>query len=879
MGKKKKYYTVSIIVLVVLILSSNCLAGVAYIQDVGKVKMESAVQVPVEFQVKRLTKFDAILLSQNGKIYYPLVTLYNLLKIKIDVSNNYTKLTGFIENPKDQYEIDLSKNSCKRKNINIKLSDEDYLVEGNEIYFTGDFILKFFDFEFKYDPKKLIVKFEPKIKLPAIAKYERAKRREFLIKNDFIPEADKEIGRTTQLFGGARLYGDITSYSKRWKYDRHNYNGDLSMSILGGNFDTRIRGSVQNKILKGEKTTIMNEDWFFLYQYPFFNQAYLRQINIGDMTSTSKLPFMIRGFEVTNRPAGRYIVQSTVPLSLKINANDEMEYYLRGHLNSYYIPLSDTTVKISNELTYGYNDLEAVSYDNWGERRSNLYRYVVPAKMIPVHEFQYSLMGGRRRNANNQLYGNLNFSFGASSNITLGTGVEYIENDKVKNEVYPFSSAIVRIAGPLIGDFSFSPFSISAATVTYYTPNQGQISINQTFYSRNKLFNPYLAKYETIFSFYFPVYFNSSSLYLNTTLGQRKYEALKNTFLEASTGFNFADFQLLFSSSLSWQKSDLQNNVKTVWNTTSNVAFRAPADLVFRSSLVFNHLRNNVQSIQAGFGRPLIKNMSFDIFANRLFNPTYTYIGFSLTYYPSFLSARVTGYKDTYGYNYNHFFASAVNVSSNFKNIIFDNQRRRDRGYILITPFLDRNNNLIKDNDEEILGDLRIKSRSKYFAAPNRKVSNGTLVFNADAYQSYICEVDENTIPNPLWIKKYKGISVLAEPGIVKTVYYPVTIGGIIRGVVSAGDTSSPNLLPGIKVILTEISGEVKSTESVFRKVITTFSNGEFEFLTVPPGDYQISLDSSQLLELGFKVKNINRRIKVESRPDGDLIVITFNLE
>jgi hypothetical protein len=90
-----------------------------------------------------------------------------------------------------------------------------------------------------------------------------------------------------------------------------------------------------------------------------------------------------------------------------------------------------------------------------------------------------------------------------------------------------------------------------------------------------------------------------------------------------------------------------------------------------------------------------------------------------------------------------------------------------------------------------------------------------------------------------------------------------------VRGSVTLSD-SVKTPLEGISIILS-VKKENGDRTTVLRKVIT-FSTGEFEFDLLPPGNYIIQIDPSQLQLYNFTSQPTRRDVVVRSVPDGDIV-------
>jgi hypothetical protein len=139
----------------------------------------------------------------------------------------------------------------------------------------------------------------------------------------------------------------------------------------------------------------------------------------------------------------------------------------------------------------------------------------------------------------------------------------------------------------------------------------------------------------------------------------------------------------------------------------------------------------------------------------------------------------------------------------------------------------------------------------------------GTLA--ALPYQTYSVYIDRQRLENPLWIPSYNAISVVTEPNYVRSLDFPIVVGGSIRGFVEREIGTGRQPLENITLRLVSITD---GTE----KSVTTFSSGEYEFVAVRPGKYRLSLVEGELRSRDLRIDIAAREVEIKASADGDII-------
>lgn len=190
----------------------------------------------------------------------------------------------------------------------------------------------------------------------------------------------------------------------------------------------------------------------------------------------------------------------------------------------------------------------------------------------------------------------------------------------------------------------------------------------------------------------------------------------------------------------------------------------------------------------------------------------------------------------------------SVTLSTRF-GLLRDPQRDRIRmfdrsvtshGGISAFVFLDRDGNNIFDGDDEPLSGIVVQTPQ----------NGGRMVTGDDGYallnrlgamRLTDVYVDPESLPDPLWVSAFAGLSVLPREGHVRQVTFPIHQAGEIDGTVYLERNGAPlRPLRGVTLRLIPVDGgkEIR---------VTSEPDGFYLFSRIPPGRYYLDVDDATL--------------------------------
>ncbi|MBI4810201.1 MAG: hypothetical protein HY800_01910, partial [Ignavibacteriales bacterium] len=377
-------------------------------------------RIPVELRVAGIGNTGIEVIVVDTTLYLPAITVLSFIGIKNSYSPEELKIEGFYKTTSAPYEINCSALEARLKKIRVQLTSFDYLIEDGELFLRMEFIKNFFELEFRYNKRRLVIELSRVADLPKVKYVERQKRIEHIeARKIVLPQPDVTLERTFSIYDGGRLSWNVFNrYSKR-RTPSHHYNLNFGSGLLGGDLYMRLYG------IERERKPF--QQFRTQWRVPIFEQPLIRQITIGDVTTGGIESRLVRGVEITNRPFQQRYLFGYEDYDGYFNPNIDVE--LKNTQADYEYSKTDTSGKyyFNVPIYYGQGILDIKSYDPWGFQESERYRMNVPYTLIPPGTAEYSIVGGKTKYTLKRYSSTANVQWGVTSNLTIGSSIDYID--------------------------------------------------------------------------------------------------------------------------------------------------------------------------------------------------------------------------------------------------------------------------------------------------------------------------------------------------------------------------------------------------------------------------------------------------------------------
>lgn len=836
---------------------------------------KSIQYIPVEFYEKRLGKAEVEIILKDNKAYIPFSQLCNLLRIKIEISPDKNIFSGYLIDPDSVYSVSTKNKIATYRNKKIEYNDVDVIITEKDYYFVEEFYHELFGLQFKYDDKKLQINLKSKLSFPELRQRRRQKAFQREISREQI-QPSMDYGRSPSVFHLGKLNYVLTTTKLERKDLLHKYNFNFGGQLLWGDFETSVKGVFQKPIRE--------RDIYGQIRYPFFNSKIINQIIIGDIRKKSFIGGSILGVDVSNIPAERRIRFGEASIVTKVPESSEYYSSNRNTKPVYFYTQKETTITQKIPLYFGINEFTGRNYDWFGVENKYVDYFVIPPGLIPPGKIDYRLTLGKMRRHLYPVYSSADIQYGATDRISLGAGIEYSNVKNNKTKIFPYTYSTVRFFNNIYGTLEFSPFILSQMSLTMQTYDHKIINFQYNFRQSSPLFNPRGIKNTMNIYTQYPILFK----YGNINIGGRYTNNILRDGTESNYTFNFASAMRNISATYSLNQNYSKYNFKyrifrqdayfdtSVSNITRNLystvdfAIRATSYSVITTGGMYNHYENKLNFIRLGLVFPIFSAVTFSFVAERNFLTRDLLAVVNINIRPKFFNSNTTAMKNKSGYYLSERLSGEILASTQTFDVMFQNKTHDRQGYFMTSAFLDTNRNGKRDKGEYFLKDVNFTlGRKEGFGdAFTKKYDNYRSISYGEYYRDYMVSVKPHTLEDPLFVPLYDRINIKAEPNIIKSIEIPIVTGGIVNGSVTGADG---NPVSGVMVIL---QGPKK-----LKKTTYTGSNGEYEFSTIPPGDYAVNIDEEILKQSRLVSEPFHEIIVITGEPGQDFITVDFMLK
>jgi len=202
-------------------------------------------------------------------------------------------------------------------------------------------------------------------------------------------------------------------------------------------------------------------------------------------------------------------------------------------------------------------------------------------------------------------------------------------------------------------------------------------------------------------------------------------------------------------------------------------------------------------------------------------------------------------------------------LDSNTGYVMASNRTAMSRAALTIIPFLDYNNNGIKDPMEPPVPGMKLKNT---FGNPTYNEDETILrITELQPYIDMVLEIDPVSLDNIAWRITNPKIKIHTIPNQFQEIHVPVEVMGEVAGMVYFKDDSGTSGQGRIIVNILDTNGNVAAR-------VLSEGDGYFTYLGLKPGTYTAEIDREQLSNLGYSVTSENTTFEILVDQYGDIV-------
>jgi hypothetical protein len=806
--------------------------------------------------------------------YLSITDVFNFLKIKNQPSENNDSISGFFISQDAVFLIDKKKHRIQFRDKVFNVGPDDLVKLETGLYLRTDYFDKVFDLNCQFNFRSLSVNVVSKVELPAIREMRQQAMYRNLNKLKGNIQADTTIGRSKALFKFGMADWSLVSTQRLRNVNDTWFNLTMGGTFAGGEATVSLNYNnyARQQLLPTHPDSNIVRPFDQRQQYyrlRFVNneRPWLRQVIAGKIftPTISSLFAPVVGVQITNAPTTYRRSYGTYTLSNFTDPGWTVELYINNALVDYTVADAAGFYTFQVPLVYGNSQVRLRFYGPWGEERSQEENINIPFNFLPKNEFEYTASAGVAEDTSNSKLGRVQVNYGATRNITVGAGVEYLSSIRGANTL-PFATTSMRIAANLLFSGEYTHGVRARGILSYRSRTNLQAELNYTKYKKGQtaiIYN-WLEERKAIISK--PFMTKNFSLFTRLTLNQIILPGSYYT----TTEWLMSGAIYKVGTSLSTYAIFIKDENPFVYSNLA-LTFRIPGNIMLTPQAQYEYNSNRFMAVRCEAGKYLFKNGYLNVSYEKNYRNGITNYGIGLRYDFSFAQIGFSVWRNN---------NLTTLVESARGSIIHDgksgysgtnNRSSVGSGGVVFVPFLDLNNNERHDAEEPRVDGLQLKYNGGRMIRSLRDTS--IAILDMEPYAAYLFELESKGFENVSWQIRKPAIKIMIEPNQLRRIDVPVSVLGEVSGIVYLKEDSLLKEQGGIKIC-------IYKQDSTLVKCILTESDGYFNYMGLAPGDYVIQPDPEQMKKLKLKALQPAYDLHISTRKEGDVIDdIEFVLE
>lgn len=813
-----------------------------------------------------------------GNFYLPLTALLDLFAVNYELSSSSLSVSGYYMKEDDRYLLDFTGRIASFKSETFKMDVNDFLIKEVDFFVHPKILESLFGLKLKTDLSRLTLTLETSDELPVIARHKRRLKKN--LKDSYagsssISYYELHADRQLKVLEGA--FGDY-SLSSNISQDHFNNNFNLR---LGGEL---LYGDVQasmNTLATGDTILINGSD--MRWHYANMSEKWFTNASLGQFGSSGPTNSTYQGFLINNEPLTPQVGYDTYVIEDLTEAEAEVELYQDNRLVEITRADESGYFRFFVPLNYGTSDFKIRIYAKQGRIIELDKRIQVPFNFLKAGDYRYEISGGQVSSATQTLvsYSNMmnsKFSMGVNDWMTAEMGVEYVA-DNYRDQPMVYANVSTRLAGDILLGLDVALNNYYRISMRGVGPNTSSVAMEYTFYNPEGALN--FAGYRHRFL---------SNLFYPFRLGALRVTSRASGSWIATQTEDRINFNLDLSQNIGRYR--LQYGVKEQ-HAFSELSHRRQSQLSARASysvprlpslhkfirgsyfgmdMNYNTLMGSLEEVGFQYYKKIGPRLKARFISKHDLIQENAYYEIGFTY--DLEVSRTTSTIRTDGVS-SHSFAQtlrgSVGLDRQNGQFLWDNRQQVGRSAISVRMYVDENGSDSYDDGEEIIpGNALSLERSSSRIIEKSGIFHMTQL---QPYRRYNFRVNEARVKNPMLVASKKKFSIITDPNTYKRIDVPFYTTGIIDGRVDMNKGGESEPISGMRI-------HIKSTDRKYDRTLTTFADGSYYLMEIPPGNYEMWVDESQLEFLGVNSIPGILEFTVHPSADGDLIEdLNFILE
>ena len=422
----------------------------------------------------------------------------------------------------------------------------------------------------------------------------------------------------------------------------------------------------------------------------------------------------------------------------------------------------------------------------------------------------------------------------------------------------PFVNTSIRLTPGLMLTAEYTDKVVSKGVLTYRFPSSLQFELNYFVFDKNQtaIRHNYREQRRAIVSF--PLKGRNFSAYSRLSADQIVLENSNYTTLEWLLSGSVKKVSVNLSTySLFIGEAD-----PSVYSNLS-LGIRLPKQIVVTPQVQYEYTQSKVVSLKCTIEKKIKKFGLINAFYEENVQSNFRFAGLGVRFDLNFAQVGVLAVASKYATTFTENANGSFVYNHKQKELYANNRTSVGRGGLVIAPFLDLNNNGIKEEDEPKASGLKLNINGGRLV--NQPIDTVIQIFDLEPFTSYYIKLLDASFDNISWSVKDKTLKVVVDPNNMKLIEVPVTVSAEVSGMVYMRANESNNGQGKIVVLILD-----NSSKQVNK--IMTESDGFFSLLGLSPGNYTAVIDPGQLKKLNLSTSPSEFPFIIKKSIEGDLV-------
>lgn len=804
-------------------------------------------EITVMLNVPRVGSTDISAYISGQDIYLSITEVFEFLKIKNKFTPESDLVDGYFLDPEARYSISKEKNQIFFQNRIFHVQPDDLMKTDVGLYLKCNYFGTF-GLDCAFDFRSLSVNLQARIELPVIREMQQELTR-------------RNIGR---LRGERKADTTIDQRFPLFRLGMADWNATYNSGATGKDF--RLNLALGGMILGGETNVNLNhvagkpldkKTQLYRWRHVNNNRAWMRQVSLGkiftDATSTLIAPVV--GIQINNTPTTYRRSFGTYILSNKTEPGWMVELYVNNILINYTRADASGFFTFEVPMVYGASNVKLRFYGPWGEEHTREEHINIPINFLPANQFEYNVTAGVVSDSANTRFARASFKYGLDRTLTIGGGYEY-NNAVASGQNMPYLNGTMRLLSNVILHGEYTYGVRSKGVLSYRHPSSLQIDVNYVKYIEGQTAVKFMEEKRAVLSM--PIRTKKYTGFTRLTLTQfndMKKEPGTSAELLLSSFFSGVSSNLTTYAILTEPKNPL------IWSNLS-MTVRLPNRLRLTQQTHYDYRKQNVTMLRTEIEKTVFKNAFINLVYEKNLTAKTNSFGFGIRFNLSFTQTSMFASKTNESMMFTQSARGSLLYDDNNHKLSAFNQSNVTRAGLTIVPFLDINNNGVKDEGEPKVCGLKLRVSGGRLTHCSKDTT--IQIAGLEPFANYLLEIDRNSFDNIAWQVKQPTVNVVTEPNYFKRIDVPVSIVGEVDGKVLMEGVNGRN---GQGRILVRFLKNGKQVAKVM-----TEPDGYFNYIGLVPGKYIAEVDGTQLENLQMAAAPAKIAFIIKSNLEGDFV-------